>query len=89
MRKNEKVDKASIDFVLNTFADDLFLRIESKYYRKIKDIFNGDHEDRNDEASNELLYAGVVFKYNEKGWIDLHPLIRDYIEDHPRALNCE
>ena len=87
MRNINTVNKVSVDFVLNIFADDLFFRVEKKYYQRIKDIFNGDHEDRNDEASNELLYAGAMFKYNEKGWVDLHPLIRDYIIEHPKVLN--
>ena len=82
----EIVDKASVDFVLNSFSIDIFRRVKSEYYKTIKDIYEGDHEVRNSADLYELLYAGAVFEYNGIGWIDLHPLIRDYIDGHPKAL---
>jgi energy-coupling factor transporter ATP-binding protein EcfA2 len=87
LRKREKVDEDSVDFVLNKFAAEVFLRVSIKYYQTIRDICDGDHEVRNEEDLAELLYAGAVFEYNGKKWVDLHPLIRDYIVDHPTVLN--
>jgi len=87
LRESEKIDEASVNFVLNKFAAEVFLRVNKKYYQTIKSICNGDHDIRNEEDLAELLYAGAVFEYNGKKWVDLHPLIRDYIADHPRVLN--
>jgi hypothetical protein len=85
-RGRKSVDKASLDFVLKNFAKDLFLRVLNKYYPKVKDVFDGDHKIKSDEALAELLYAGAVFEYDGEGWVDLHPLIREYVSKRQGIL---
>jgi len=87
MRERTTVDISSFEHAAKKIASDLFLRIEYKYYQTIKYIFDGDYRIRNRADLSELLYAGVVFEYNEENWLDLHPLIRDYIKNHPGVLD--
>ena len=87
MRQRTTVDIPSFESAMNAFAGDLFYRAESKYFPTIKKIFEGEHQPRNDADLAQLLYAGVVFEYNGEGWIDLHPLIRRYIEKRPGVLD--
>jgi len=87
MYKRETVDMASVEHAMNKFARDLFFRADNKYFALIKKIFDGDRRARSDADLAELLYAGVVFEYNREDWIDLHPLIRQYIEKRPGVLD--
>jgi energy-coupling factor transporter ATP-binding protein EcfA2 len=86
MRHRETVDMDSAENTMKKFAADLFLSAEYTYYDAIKKVLGGDRAIRNNEAISELLYTGVVFEYNGEGWIDLHPLIRRHIEQHPGVL---
>ena len=87
MRGSKTVDQPSFERAMNQFATDVFYRAESKYYPMIKRIFEGERQPRNNSDLAQLLYAGVVFEYNGDGWIDLHPLIRHYIEEHMGVLD--
>ena len=86
MNKRETVNMDSVLYAMNKFASDLFYRVENKYFPTIKKIYDGDHEPSNDEHLSALLYTGAVFEYNGKSWVDLHPLIRHYIENRPKLL---
>ena len=86
MRKKTTIDRSSLMFNADKYATDLFLRIESKYYPTIMEIYKGNHNIRNDKSIPDLLYAGIVFEYNGERWIDLHPLIRSYIDKQPEAM---
>ncbi|MDR2713380.1 MAG: hypothetical protein LBB91_09760 [Clostridiales bacterium] len=87
MRERKTVDMSSYEHAAKKFATDLFFRAEYKYFPAIKAIYDGDHRTRNEADLSELLYAGVVFEYNGEHWLDLHPLIRDYIKNHPGVLD--
>ena len=86
MRKRMTIDKSSVSFSADKYAADLFLRIESRFYPTIMEIYKGNHNLRNDNSIPELLYAGIVFEYNGERWIDLHPLIRSYIDKQPEGF---
>jgi len=86
MNKRETVDMDSVIYTMNHFSRDLFFRAENRYFPTIKRIYDGNHEPSNDQHLSALLYAGIVFEYNGEGWIDLHPLIRYYIDKRPKVL---
>jgi hypothetical protein len=86
MRKSETVDMASFEYARNQYASDIFFSAENKYFPMIKKIYEGERQPKNDAVLAQLLYAGVIFEYNEKGWIDLHPLMRHYIDQRPGLL---
>jgi len=86
MRNRKTIDIDSVDFVLRNFASDVFFRIDSKLYPRVKKIYDGDREARQDVELSKLLYSGAVFEYNGNRWVDLHPLVREYIKDHPGVL---
>ena len=60
---------------------------ESQYYPAMKKIYNGDYSSKNYEGQSMLLYNGVIFEYNGECWIDLHPLVRQYIDNNPEVLD--
>jgi hypothetical protein len=48
----------------------------------IKRIFYGNYDIDKEKESLFLLYnAGVVFEYNGECWCNLHPIVRDYLDD--------
>jgi hypothetical protein len=87
MRKRNTVDMSCVEYTLNNEATDIFLRAENKLFPIIKKIYGGDHRLINDGHLAELLYAGAVFEYNGERWIDLHPLIRYYVDKNPKVLD--
>ena len=87
MRKRKTVDMPAVDNVLDKYAADIFLRVHNKLFPIIKRIYDGDYRLINDGKLEELLYAGAVFEYNGKRWIDLHPLIRYHVDKNPKVLD--
>jgi len=87
MRERKTVDMASAEYTMNRLAFDLFLSAEKKYFPMLKKIFSRYLTPENDPDLSALLYAGVVFEYNGDRWVDLHPLIRRYIEKRPGMLD--
>ena len=87
MRNRETIDMKSVDFTLSNFASEVFFRLTSNHYPRAKRIYEGDLRARQDSELVELLYSGAVFEYNGDRWVDLHPLIRDYIKAHPGVLD--
>ena len=86
MNDKKTIDLESANIALRKFANEVFFRVHAKHYSRMKEIYYGDHTARQDEASAELLYSGAVFEYNGKPWRDLHPLVRQYIDDNPEVL---
>ena len=86
MRGLDQIDKSSVSYVMNKYAVEVFLRVPEKCYEEVKMIYNGDHSIRQNEAITDLLYGGTVFEYNGERWRDLHPLLRDYIDNHQEVL---
>jgi hypothetical protein len=72
---------------LKRYASDVFFRVENRLYPRVKKIHGGDLRATQDPELSELLYSGAVFEYNGDRWVDLHPLIRKYIDDHPGVLD--
>ena len=86
MRNRGTIDLDSVNIALRKFANEVFFRANAKHYSRIEAIYNGDHTARQDAASAELLYSGAVFEYNGERWRDLHPLVRQYIDENPEVL---
>jgi len=88
MNNKDKIDIASVDTVIKDFATELFLRIDLKKQKNVlKAIYyHEDHSLRNDKDFSDLANVGVVFEYNGERWVDLHPIIRDYISKHESVL---
>jgi len=87
MHGNETIDMNSVCFTLNRYATDVFFRVENRLYQRVKKIYDKDFKATQDPELSELLYSGAVFEYNGDRWVDLHPLIRKYIDDHSGVLD--
>ena len=87
MRHRTAVDMDSAKFTLSKYASDIFFRVDAKLFPRVKEIYQGDHTAKQDAELSELLYTGAALMYNGKNWIDLHPLLRDYIASHPEVLD--
>jgi energy-coupling factor transporter ATP-binding protein EcfA2 len=81
------IDMESVNVTINKFTTDVFLMVKNNHYQRVKKIYDGDHRPHQDAESFELLYCGAVLEYNGDRWVDLHPLIRDYIDNHPGVLD--
>lgn len=87
MRKRTTVDIDSVKFTLSKHASDIFFRVDAALFPRVKAIYHGDHTAKQDAELSELLYTGAVLMYNGKNWVDLHPLLRDYINSHPEVVD--
>jgi len=85
-RKKETIGMESVNFVLNKFATEVFFRVKSVYYPRVKEIYSGNFDATHDSDLAELIYSGAVFEYNGERWVDLHPLLRDYIDRNEGIL---
>jgi len=86
MRQKTTVDMDAAELSMNRLAKDLFFSAENAYFPMMKKIYNGYRTPSNDADLSALLYVGVVFEYNGEGWVDLHPLIRRYLDKRPEML---
>ncbi|MCL2571323.1 MAG: KAP family NTPase [Defluviitaleaceae bacterium] len=86
LRKRTTVDMESTIYTLKNFAFDTFIRIPSSSYPKAREIYEGNHDPSQDAALADLLYSGAAFEYNGDRWIDLAPLVREYIDKNPGIL---
>ncbi|MCL2425125.1 MAG: KAP family NTPase [Oscillospiraceae bacterium] len=88
MRDRQTIDMESVEVELRKFTSDIFFRVESRLFPKnVKMIYEGEHQPKQDPELSELLYCGAVFEYNGDRWVDLHPLLRKYIDNHPGVLS--
>ena len=86
MRGREIIDMESLDFTIGNFAVDVFFRVDAKLYSRAQEIYDGDNMAKQDPELTQLLYCGAAFEYNGDRWVDLHPLVREYIQAHPGVL---
>ncbi|MDR1687400.1 MAG: AAA family ATPase [Clostridiales bacterium] len=89
MNEKVKIDKESSERTFKKYAFDLFIRVRADLYAYIKPIYERSHNPVNSPELTQLLYACVVFEYNGERWVDLHPLIRRYIDNNPEVIGCE
>lgn len=87
MKGRESIDMASVDFAIKKFAIKVFFRVNSSLYPRLKKIYGGNLMAVQDNELSELLYSEAVFEYNDDRWVDLHPLVRDYIDGRPGILD--
>ncbi|MCL2204132.1 MAG: hypothetical protein FWB88_09380 [Defluviitaleaceae bacterium] len=88
MNNKEKIDMMSVDTVVKDFASERYLRIDMKRSKNILRTlyYHENHSPENDKDLTELLFVGAVFEYNGDRWVDLHPMIRDYLTKHESVL---
>lgn len=55
--------------------------IETRNYPFLASICNGNRQNREDNKMIlDMMQGGVVLEYNGDGWFDVHPLIREFLE---------
>jgi len=86
MLEKNTVDMDAVKATLKRYATDIFFRVDARYFPRMKKIYTHDHTASIDEDLEELLYARAVFEYNGDRWVDLYPLLRDYIDRQPEVL---
>ena len=85
--ESQTIDEDCVIAFFDKYSTDVFLGVKNKYYPTLKKIYDGNVDLENDEAINELLYAGAVFEYNAERWKDLNPLIRYHIDKKPEVID--
>ena len=82
-RKSEKIElEKDVKPVVTELKSMLTRRIDQKDYKTLGKIYNGSRKQIEDRAHLlALMQAMVVLEYNGERWHDLHPLIRDFLED--------
>ena len=81
-RNSEVIESSDTSRALESIKSDLTRVIERKHYSFLVDIANGNHEMIDDkEMLLEMLQAGAVLEYNGKRWHNVHPLVRQFLED--------
>lgn len=60
----------------------LTIRMEAKHYPFLVAICNGQKRQIADRKMLlEMMQAGVVLEYNGRQWHNVHPLVRDFLEE--------
>jgi len=90
LQGRETIDLATAKRALREFRNDIFDRVQSKYFRLVRELYDAPQRGKQDNERADLLYSGALFEYNgENGdrWVDLHPLLVDYLKDNPKVLD--
>ncbi|MCL1875543.1 MAG: hypothetical protein FWF87_04720 [Synergistaceae bacterium] len=88
-RKSPTISMEDANQALMELKSSLTRRIEEKHYNFLKKICKGERQRiENKEMLLELLQAHAVLEYNSKRWHDVHPLVRDFL-DEQGLLNSE
>ena len=77
------IEMEDAERALEELKSSLTRRIESKDYKFLKDIRDGNKyriEDR--EMLLKMMQASVVLEYNGERWHDVHPLVADFLTEH-------
>ena len=83
-RASTRIEREDADLALGKLSRDINKRFSGKQYDFLKDIYNGKHQNIEDEETLLLmLQAGTVLEYNEgySVWHDLHPLAEKFLKD--------
>ncbi|MCL2362030.1 MAG: hypothetical protein FWC73_09490 [Defluviitaleaceae bacterium] len=86
MRERTTVDMDSVNFTLRKFTFDTFMSVPSTSYARAKKIYEGDHTVTQEKELEDLLYTGAALEYNGERWVDLAPLVREYVDKNPGIL---
>ena len=77
-----KINRELADISLEEMKSDLTRRIERRNYAFLVSIWKGNHKPIDGkEMLLEMLQAGVVLEYNGERWQDVHPLVKDFLEE--------
>lgn len=81
-RGSKKIEKEDTRIALNTLQSSLTRRIETKNYEFLTSIVRGNTRNIEDRRMLlEMLTANVVMEYNSNRWHDVHPLVKDFLEE--------
>jgi hypothetical protein len=81
-RKSLTISMEDVNQALLELKASITRRIDYGHYEFLKNICNGEHKSINNKVMYlQMLQAHVVLEYDYEGWHDVHPLIRDFLED--------
>lgn len=83
-RKSPTISMEDASLALEELKSSLTRRIERKHYKFLTEICKGkvNRQIIEDQAMLlETLQANVVLEYNAKRWHDVHPLVRDFLDE--------
>lgn len=81
-RESDIVAMEDIDTALKQIKASLTRFIERKHCDFLLNICAGNRQLAEDKAMLlEMLRAGVVLEYNTSGWYNVHPMVKDFLEE--------
>ena len=81
-RRAETIGMQDADIALTELQSELIIRIEDQNYPFLARICKGKKRQIEDKAMLlEMMQAGVVLEYNGRQWHNVHPLVRDFLEE--------
>ena len=81
-RGSRSIEQSDVNYALTTLKSDITRRLDDNYYDFLAEIANGQHEKITmKEKLLDMLQAGAVLEYNGKRWHDVHPLVKDFLEE--------
>ena len=78
-RGSDIVETQDMTVALNSLQSSITRRLDEKNRFRLEMIINGDKKYGADDVMMDFLSSGIVFEYNGDRWVDLHPLVEDWI----------
>jgi len=80
-RKSVRIEENDMMVSLTKLQSSISCRFPDSSRARLERIKNGEKYYASDEELMALLGSGAVFEYNGKRWVDLHPLVLDWLND--------
>ena len=80
-RDGDFINKNDMTIALDNLQTGISRMFPDSGRSRLERIANGEKRYSSDDELMEFLRCGAVFEYNGKRWVDLHPLIFDWLND--------
>ena len=80
-RQSPHIEEKDVTVALQKVQDSVSRMFPDSGRARLERIKNGDKHYAADEELMVFLRSGAVFEYNGKRWVDLHPLVLDWLEE--------
>ena len=80
-RKSNRIEEKDMMVALTKLQSGISCRFPESGRARLERIKNGEKRYASDEELMVFLGSGAVFEYNGKRWVDLHPLVEDWLEE--------
>jgi len=81
VRGSDRIEEKDVAVALTKLQSGISCRFPDSGRDKLEKIRNGQKQFASDEELMVFLRSGAVFEYNGKRWVDLHPLVLDWLDE--------